>query len=59
MGAYRTAVHDGADDAAGVGVDYPELYACVVEESAITPEIIDTYAPSLRTELLPGRAVAK
>jgi beta-glucosidase len=35
------------------------LYASLIQESAITPEIIDTYAPSLRTELLPGRAVAK
>jgi beta-glucosidase len=35
------------------------LYTSVIQESAITPEIIDTYAPSLRAELLPGRAVAK
>jgi beta-glucosidase len=35
------------------------LYACVVEESAITPEIIDTYAPGLRSDLLPGRALAR
>jgi beta-glucosidase len=35
------------------------LYTSVVQESAITPEILDMYAHSLRTELLPGRAVAR
>jgi beta-glucosidase len=31
-----------------------ELYASIVREQAITPRIIDEYAPDLRSELLPG-----
>jgi len=32
-----------------------KLYADVIRANAITPEIIDTYAPQLRAELLPGK----
>jgi beta-glucosidase len=31
-----------------------ELYAETVQANAITPQVIDTYAPELRAELLPG-----
>jgi beta-glucosidase len=31
-----------------------ELYADVVGANAIAPQVIDTYAPELRAELLPG-----
>jgi beta-glucosidase len=31
-----------------------ELYANVIRANAITPELIDTYAPALRSALLPG-----
>jgi beta-glucosidase len=31
-----------------------ELYAGLIRANAITPQIIDTYAPELRAELLPG-----
>jgi beta-glucosidase len=31
-----------------------QLYADIIQANAITPQIVDTYAPELRTELLPG-----
>ena len=31
-----------------------ELYANLIQANAITPELIDTYAPALRPQLLPG-----
>jgi beta-glucosidase len=31
-----------------------ELYASLIRANAITPQLIDTYAPELRPELLPG-----
>jgi len=31
-----------------------DLYAALIRANAITPQIIDTYAPELRAELLPG-----
>jgi beta-glucosidase len=31
-----------------------QLYADIIQANAITPQIIDTYAPDLRAELLPG-----
>ena len=35
-----------------------ELYANLIRANAITPELIDTYAPELRPELLPGPEAA-
>ena len=33
------------------------LYSSLIHANAITPQLIDTYAPELRAELLPGRNV--